>query len=106
MPQRARPVSDDAPQSMRKFAESPATWKHVLSRPPDPKASPQPTNCRCMASARVRPPAPDDPHHDPDRHHDHGPEQEIAPQPDQRLPALAPDVRDQVDEALPDVERI
>src|SRR5262249_18124938 len=37
-------ISDEAPQSIRKEVRLAATWKHVLKRPPDPNASPEPTN--------------------------------------------------------------
>src|SRR5512139_2852653 len=45
---RFRATSEVAPQSIRKFAPAPSTWKHVLNRPPDPNASPEPMNCRRM----------------------------------------------------------
>ncbi|MEY9287674.1 hypothetical protein ABH979_000748 [Bradyrhizobium ottawaense] len=38
----------DAPQSIRKLASRPETWKQVLSLPPEPKASPQPTKRNCI----------------------------------------------------------
>src|SRR5579863_9234030 len=37
-----------APQSISTLKLRPTRWKQVLNRPPDPKASPQPTNCNCM----------------------------------------------------------
>src|SRR5690348_11253833 len=94
----ASPISDDAPQSIRKFACSPTTWKQVLSRPPEPNASPQPTNCKCMRSG---PAALGEAHDQPDRHHDDSAEQEIAPRPYDCVPAHVPDARDQVEDAVP-----
>src|SRR6202451_655856 len=41
-------TSEVAPQSISALILSPTRWKQVLNRPPEPKASPQPTNCRCM----------------------------------------------------------
>src|SRR3954462_4324416 len=78
--------SDDAPQSIRKLTLSPVTWKQVLNRPPEPSASPQPTNRSFIGcsldlfdlwSAR----AAEQPRQQPDRDHDDGAEQEVAPQP-------------------------
>ncbi len=37
-----------APQSISALKSRPTRWKQVLNRPPEPKASPQPTNCKCM----------------------------------------------------------
>src|SRR5579863_4570793 len=37
-----------APQSISTLKSRPTRWKQVWKRPPDPKASPQPTNCNCM----------------------------------------------------------
>src|ERR1700691_3196284 len=45
-------VSELAPQSMRILVSRPVRWKQVLNRPPEPKASPQPTNCSCMDGPR------------------------------------------------------
>src|SRR5262249_38963392 len=98
MPSRSSPISEEAPQSIRKFAVWPTTWKQVLRRPPEPNASPQPTNCRCMAQAfgvtRSWAAALGEPHQQPDRHHDDGAEQEIAPCPVDRIPAHVPDRAD------------
>src|ERR1700734_1425142 len=41
-------TSEVAPQSISALTALPTRWKQVLKRPPEPKASPQPTNCRCM----------------------------------------------------------
>src|SRR5580704_13636229 len=41
-------TSEVAPQSISALTSLPTRWKQVLNRPPEPKASPQPTNCRCM----------------------------------------------------------
>ena len=48
MPRRFSAGSDDAPQSIRKLTRSPVTWKQVLNLPPEPSASPQPTNRNCI----------------------------------------------------------
>jgi len=40
-----RAIREEAPQSIRKFACLPVTWKQVLNRPPLPNASPHPINC-------------------------------------------------------------
>src|SRR5262250_2590350 len=85
MPRRFSAGSDVAPQSIRKLTAAPVTWKQVLYRPPEPKASPQPTNCSCIGCTRLRsyrglPPA-KNARQQPDRDHDDGAEQEIAPQP-------------------------
>src|ERR1700694_1504466 len=108
MPRRSSPTSEDAPQSIRKFALSPATWKQVASRPPEPNASPQPTNCRCMAKCPrgSAPGAPGEPKHQPDRHHDDGAEQEIAPHPHDGVEPHVPDRARQPLDAAPDVARI
>ena len=37
-----------APQSINAFTLAPVRWKQVLKRPPEPKASPHPMNCRRM----------------------------------------------------------
>src|SRR5579859_4062144 len=52
IPSRFSPITDEAPQSIRKLLCSPVRWKQVLSRPPLPKASPQPTNCRRIVCLR------------------------------------------------------
>ena|SRR5450631_2093547 len=44
-----RPISDEAPQSIKKSTLLQVTWKHVLSRPPLPNASPLPMNRSSMA---------------------------------------------------------
>ena len=44
--------NDEAPQSIRKLTEAPATWKQVLNLPPEPSASPQPTNRNCIGCFR------------------------------------------------------
>src|SRR5215469_6727066 len=103
IPSRSIPINEDAPQSIRKFARRPTTWKQVLSRPPEPNASPLPTNRRCMRSG---PAALGKAHQEPDRHHDDGPEQEVAPQPYDGVPAHVPDAQDQVVDAVPDVARV
>src|SRR3984957_18509128 len=41
-------TSEVAPQSISALIPLPTRWKQVLNRPPEPKASPQPTNCRCI----------------------------------------------------------
>src|SRR3984957_3281339 len=41
-------TSEVAPQSISALISLPTRWKQVLNRPPEPKASPQPTNCRCI----------------------------------------------------------
>src|SRR5436190_12132276 len=41
-------TSEVAPQSTSALIFRPTRWKQVLNRPPEPKASPQPTNCTCM----------------------------------------------------------
>ena len=48
MPSRFSAGSDDAPQSIRKLTRAPVTWKQVLNLPPEPSASPQPTNRNCI----------------------------------------------------------
>ena len=48
MPSRFSAGSEEAPQSIKKLTAAPVTWKQVLSRPPEPNASPQPTNCSCI----------------------------------------------------------
>ena len=48
MPRRFSAGSDDAPQSIRKLTLAPVTWKQVLNLPPEPSASPQPTNRNCI----------------------------------------------------------
>ena len=67
----------------------------MFYRPPEPKASPQPTNCRCIAVTRVRDLSParraEQPRQQPDRDHDHGAEQEVAPQPVDGVEAEIPD---------------
>jgi hypothetical protein len=45
-------ISADAPQSIRNFEEEAETWKHVLNRPPEPKASPQPRTCNLISLLR------------------------------------------------------
>src|SRR5262245_53023818 len=86
MPRRFSAGSEEAPQSIRKLTLFPVTWKQVLNRPPEPSASPQPTNRNCigcpppvegLSPAR----AAEQPRQQPDRDHEHGAEQEVAPQP-------------------------
>src|ERR1043166_6676615 len=55
MPSRFKPMSDEAPQSMRNDVRAARTWKQVLRRPPLPKASPQPTKVTCMDAQFPRP---------------------------------------------------
>ena len=54
MPRRFSAGSDDAPQSIRKLTRSPVTWKQVLNLPPEPSASPQPTNRNCIGCSLTR----------------------------------------------------
>ena len=42
IPSRRMPISDVAPQSIRKVEAAACTWNEVCRRPPAPKASPQP----------------------------------------------------------------
>src|SRR5262249_52172293 len=90
----------------KKFARSPTTWKQVLNRPPEPKASPHPTNWRCMSTPALALAALGQPHDQPDRHHQDGAEEEIAPHPDDRVPPHVPDGADQPLDAAPDVPGI
>ena len=53
MPRRFSAGSDDAPQSIRKLTWAPVTWKQVLNLPPEPSASPQPTNRNCIGCHRL-----------------------------------------------------
>src|SRR5271166_3872275 len=46
-------TSDVAPQSISALISLPTRWRQVLNRPPEPKASPQPTNCRCMKTSQL-----------------------------------------------------
>ena len=48
MPSRFSAGSEEAPQSIRKLTLAPVTWKQVLNLPPEPSASPQPTNRNCI----------------------------------------------------------
>src|ERR1700722_6323719 len=48
-------VSELAPQSMRILVSRPVRWRQVLNRPPEPKASPQPTNCSRIEDLRNTP---------------------------------------------------
>src|ERR1700676_1186836 len=97
MPSRFKAGSDEAPQSIRKLTRAPVTWKQVLNRPPEPRASPQPTNCSCLGRSPAFPellsPArrAEHPRHQPDRYDDHGAEQEVAPQPVDGVKAEVPD---------------
>src|SRR6185437_4114618 len=100
--------SAEAPQSIRQLTESPVTWKQVFCRPPEPKASPQPTNCTCIGSdptlkrlAAAR--GSEQPRQEPDRDHDHGAEQEVAPQPVDRIEAEIPEPAEQELDAADDV---
>src|ERR1044071_3444376 len=43
----------DAPQSIRTVRPSVTRWKHVLWRPPEPNASPEPTMVRRMSGRRA-----------------------------------------------------
>src|ERR1019366_10598705 len=86
MSSRFKAGSDEAPQSIRKLTRSPVTSKQVLNRPPEPRASPQPTKRNCIGSSpaqEVLSPArsAEHPRQQPDWHHDHGAKQEVAPQP-------------------------
>src|SRR3954464_12095344 len=106
MPRRFSPGSDEAPQSIRKLTLAPVTWKQVLSLPPEPSASPQPTNCSCigcplfedLSSARGA----EHPRQQPDRNHDHGAEQEVAPQPVDGVEAEIPEPPEQGLDAVKD----
>ena len=53
IPSRFSAGSDDAPQSIRKLTCAPVTWKQVLNLPPEPSASPQPTNRNCIGCCRL-----------------------------------------------------
>src|SRR5882724_7682087 len=57
-------------------------------------------------SGSCAPPALGEPHHQPDRDHDDGTEQEIAPQPDEGVEAHVPDRADQPFDAAPDIARV
>ncbi len=48
IPSRFIAMSEEAPQSIRNRVRSAVTWKQVLKRPPEPKASPEPTNVSRM----------------------------------------------------------
>src|ERR1700741_4205875 len=107
MPARFSAGSDDAPQSIRKLTCAPLTWKQVLNRPPEPNASPQPTNRNCIGcgpSLRSTPARrAEQPRQQPDRDHDHGAEQEIAPQPVDGVEAEVPEPAEQQLDAAQDV---
>src|SRR3954470_21744454 len=103
--------SDEAPQSIRKLTLSPVTWKQVLARPPEPSASPQPINRNCidclpglgaLPSARGA----EQPRQQPDRDHDHGAEQEVAPQPVDGVEAEIPQPLEQHADAVQDIPGI
>src|SRR4051794_1078407 len=107
MSSRLRAGSDDAPQSIRKLTRSPRTWKQVFPRPPEPNASPQPTNCRCiardgLAAARRA----EQPRQQPDRDPDDRAKQEIPPQPVDGVEAEIPQPLEQQADAVDDVPGI
>src|SRR3954464_6626268 len=54
-PRRRRPTSAVAPKSSARLTAPLSTRKQALQRPPEPKASPQPTTVRRMAASPVRP---------------------------------------------------
>src|SRR5689334_22275047 len=101
MPRRFSAGSEVAPQSIRKLTAAPVTWKQVFWRPPEPNASPQPTNCSCIGCLRL-PPA-EDARQQPDRDHDHGAEQEVAPQPVDGIEAEIPQPLEQHADGMDDI---
>src|SRR5712664_899629 len=106
MPSRFSAGSAVAPQSIRKLAEAPVTWKQVFCRPPEPKASPQPTNCTRISCCRFWLAAArraEQPRQQPDRDHDHCAEQEVAPQPVHGVEAEIPEPLKQQLDAADDV---
>src|SRR5882724_13295594 len=109
MPSRFSAGSEVAPQSIRKLAERPVTWKQVFCRPPEPKASPQPTNCTRISCCRFRLAAArraEQPRQQPDRDHDHRAEQEVAPQPVDGVEAEIPQPLEQHADAVQDIPGI
>src|SRR5437588_2413034 len=112
MPNRFSAGSDEAPQSIRKLTSRPVTWKQALDRPPAPNASPQPTKRNCigydpvfrekLSSARGA----EQPRQEPDRQHDHGAEQEVAPQPVDGVEAQIPDSLEQEANAVDNIPRV
>src|SRR3954452_22838849 len=108
MSSRFRAGSDDAPQSIRKLTRSPLTWKQVFPRPPEPNASPQPTNRRCIATrayaqtlAAAR--RAEQPRQQPDRDHDDRTKQEIPPEPVDGVEAEIPQPLEQQADTVDDV---
>src|SRR5215510_9441795 len=106
MPARFSAGNEDAPQSIRKLTCAPVTWKQVLNLPPEPNASPQPTNRNCIGchplrSATAR--RAEQARQEPDRDHDHGSQQEIAPQPVDGVEAEIPEPAEQELDAAQDV---
>src|SRR5690242_12142895 len=95
--------SAEAPQSISAFTPSPTRWKQVLERPPEPNASPQPTNCRCIGSA---PAAFGQTHEEPDGDNEDGAEQEVAPQVHHCVESQIPDPADHPLDALDDIPGI
>src|SRR5215475_11635363 len=99
--------NEDAPQSIRKLTCAPVTWKQVLNLPPEPNASPQPTNRNCIGCDPFLRSAPtrcaEYPRQEPDRDHDHGAQQEIAPQPVDGIEAEVPETTEQKLDAAQDV---
>ena len=52
-PRRFIAGSEDAPQSISRLVCAPVRWKQVFDLPPEPKASPQPTNLTRIGSGRA-----------------------------------------------------
>src|ERR1700730_2777091 len=104
--------SDEAPKSIRKLTRSPLMWKQVLNRPPEPSASPQPTNRNCIGGSLLSKeklsPARRAEHarQQPDRNHDHGAEQEVAPHPVDGIEAEIPEPLKQQPDAREDIPGI
>src|SRR4030095_12871550 len=97
-----------APQSIRKLTLVPVTWKQVLNLPPEPSASPQPTNRNCIGCS---PPldglsparGAEQPRQQPDRDHDDSTEQEVAPQPVNGVKTEIPQPAEQGLDAVQDI---